>query len=108
MSRAVGPMTNPFSSSQVDPRSPWPRNWPSAQPGRAKAADPMWVIHLVRMITDGDDPASSASWKTSPPTPAANPSRKSRQQLFTWLTDRDMTIIGWTPPSRTPGSSPSG
>ena len=27
-------MTNPFSSSQVDPRSPWPRNWPSAQPGR--------------------------------------------------------------------------
>ena len=46
--------------------------------------------HLVRMIRDGDDRYTGLVRFME--NLAANPSRKSRQQLFTWLTDRDMTI----------------
>ena len=46
--------------------------------------------HLVRMIVDGDD--RYIGLVRFMENLAANPSRKSRQQLFTWLSDRDMTI----------------
>ena len=48
-------------------------------PGRAKAADPMWVIHLVRMITDGDDRYTGLVRFME--NLAANPSRQPQPQI---------------------------
>lgn len=47
--------------------------------------------HIVRMIRDGDE--NYARWVRFLEHLAANPSRRSRMHLFTWLADRDFTLL---------------